>query len=405
MTKSIVILGSLDTKGTETEFLRQRVQAEGGSPLVMDTGVLGEASIAADVTRHQVAAAGGSSIAALIDGRDKTHALVTMAQGAAKLLGEMLQRGELGGVLSIGGSRGTALSTRVMQSLPLGVPKVMVSTIASGEYTFGPYVGTKDVMMMHSVTDVQGINTLTRAIFTNAAAAVVGMSRSARPLQTDGKRVFTASMLGVSTALVSQIQKLMEARHSEVIGFHAIGSGGRSMEELIASSDLVQGMFDLTPGEIVQEIAHSSCSAGPERMLAASRRGIPVVASTGGLDFIITGPLEGLPAEYLARKVMQHTPTVSLVRTSIDEMRQAGRIIAERLSQSKGPAAMILPLEAFGWFAREGQPLHDPASDRAFMESFKQHVSARVQVVEMDTHLNDPLVGETAVQLMENMLP
>ena len=163
-------------------------------------------------------------------------------------------------------------------------------------------------MMMHSVADVQGINALTRVIFTNAAAAVVGMSRSAMPLQAAGRRIFTASMLGVSTALISQIQALMEPRNSDVIGFHAVGSGGRSMEALIAGSDLVQGVFDLTPSEVVQEVVHSSCSAGAERMLAAARRGIPVVASTGGMDFIIAGALESLPEDYRARKVMQHTP-------------------------------------------------------------------------------------------------
>jgi uncharacterized protein (UPF0261 family) len=402
MTRYVVILGSLDTKGPEVDFLRQVVQAEGGQALVVDTGVLDEPTVAADVTRHEVVQAAGSSIEALIQRGDKAHALVTMAQGASVLLHDLLQAGQLGGVLSIGGSRGTALGTRAMQSLPVGVPKLMVSTIASGLNTFGPYVGTKDVTLMHSVADVQGINAVTRPILTNAAAAIVAMSRVGAAVQRGQKRVFTASMLGVSTTLVSQIQALL-AGEDEVIAFHAVGSGGQAMEELI-DSGIVAGVFDVTPGEITALVVDGPFSAGPERMQAAGRQGIPQVIAPGGLDFIIVGARDQLPARYEGRKIMLHTPTITLVRTSAEEMAMAARLIAERLAAARGPAAAILPLQAFGWFAREGQPLHDPESDRAFIETFKAHVPARVQVVEMDTHLNDPALGEMAVRLMAEML-
>ena len=403
MAKYVVILGSLDTKGGDVDFLRQRVRVEGGEPLVIDTGVLGAATVPADISRHKVAAAGGSSIQALIDAKDKARALVVMADGAAKILQDYLQRGELGGVLSIGGSRGTALGTRVMQSLPVGVPKLMVSTIASGQNMFGPYVGTKDVTMMHSVADIQGVNAVTRPVFTNAAAAIVGMSKSWTPVRKGEKRILTASMLGVTTALVGQIQDLAEPQGCEVIAFHSVGTGGRSMEELIHSG-LVDGVFDLTPGEMLQFVAGSTSSAGPDRMKAAAELGIPQVVSTGGLDFIIEGPLEELPAKYNGRKIMPHTPTITLVRTSADEMVAVAHLIAERVSESKGPVAVILPLQAFGWFAMEGQPLHDPESDQAFIRAFKDKVSANVQVIEMDTHINDKRVGEKAVELMQAML-
>ena len=403
MGKFIAILGSLDTKGAEVDFLRNRVLAEGGQPLVVDTGVLGRPSAAAEIKRDAVARAGGSSIADLIAGQDKARALVVMADGAARILQEYLARGELGGVLSIGGSRGTALSTRVMQRLPVGVPKLMVSTIASGQNTFGPYVGTKDVTLMHSVADVQGLNAVTCPIFSNAAAAVVAMSRVGAPLQRSEKSVFTASMLGVSTALVGRIQELLDPQAAEVIAFHAVGSGGQAMEEIIAAG-LVDGVFDITPGELTQALVGGMFGAGPERMMTAGRLGIPQVVAPGGVDFIICGALDSLPETYRARQIMPHTPTITLVRTSADEMAAVGRQIAGRLSEARGPAAMILPRQAFGWFALDGQPLHNPQADRAFREAFLNAVSSRVEVIELDTHLNGPQVAETAVKLMQAML-
>jgi uncharacterized protein (UPF0261 family) len=401
--KYVAILGSLDTKGLEIDFIRQVVHAEGGQPFVVDTGVLDEPTTPADVSRHEVALAADSSIEALIRQGNKAYALVTMAKGASAILLKLFQAGQLGGVLSIGGSRGTALSTHVMQSLPVGVPKLMVSTMASGHNPFGPYVGTKDITLMHSVADVQGINAVTRPIFTNAAAAIVAMSRVGTPVQRGEKRVLAASMLGVTTALVGQIQHLMDPEENEVIAFHAVGTGGRAMEELI-DNGLVEGVFDVTPGEMTQFVAQGSFSAGPDRMKAAARHGIPQIVAPGGVDFIIEGPLDALPAEYKARKTMVHTPTITLVRTSPEEMVAVARLITERLAESTGPTAMILPVRAFGWFAREGQPLHDPESDRAFVETFKAHAPAQVRIVEMDTHLNDPEVGKTAVQLMHEML-
>lgn len=403
MNKVVVILGSLDTKGPEIGYLRERVRAEGGMPLVVDTGVLGEPAADADVTRHQVASAAGSSIEALIQRGDKANALVAMAEGASAICRSLLVGGQLGGVLSIGGSRGTALSTQVMQSLPVGVPKLMVSTMASGRNTFDTYVGTKDVTLMHSVADVQGVNAVTRPIFTNAAAAIVAMSRVGAPVQRGQKRVLAASMLGVTTTLVAQIQALMAQDETEIIAFHAVGTGGRAMEELI-DSRVVEAVFDVTPGEMTALVVDGPFSAGPERMRAAGRQGIPQVVAPGGLDFVIEGPVEALPEHYRERKIMIHTPTITLVRTSPEEMVAVAELVAGRLAESTGPAAMILPLHAFGWFAREGQPLHDPESDRAFIETFKARAPAAVKVIELDTHLNDPLLGETAVQLMREML-
>lgn len=403
MTKYIAILGTLDTKGAEIGFLRDAVRAAGGLPLIIDTGVLDTPTIEADTTRHQVAQAAGSSIELLVQGGDKANALLVMARGANRVLRRLLEDDALGGVLSIGGSRGTALSTQAMQSLPVGVPKLMVSTMASGRNRFGPYVGTKDVTLMHSVADIVGINAVTRPILANAAAAIVAMGRVGGPIRRGEKRVLAASTLGVSTALVAQIQALMESSSHEVIAFHAVGTGGRSMEELIEDG-LVDGVFDVTLSEMTQLLAGGSFSAGPDRMRAAASRGIPQVVAPGGVDFIIEGPLDDLPSRYRDRKIMVHTPGITLVRTSPEEMTAVGRLVAKRLAESVGPAAAILPLAGFGWFGMEGQPLHDPRSDRAFVESLKTHVPSHVELVELETHLNDPSVAQTAVQLMLDML-
>jgi len=403
MSRYIVILGSLDTKGPEVDFIRQRVLAEGGVPLVIDTGVLNEATIPADITRQEVAAAGGSTLQAIVEKGDKAQALVVMAAGAAHFALDLLAQDKLGGVLSIGGSRGTALSTRVMQSLPVGVPKLMVSTIASGFNPFGPYVGTKDVMMMHSVADIQGINAVTRSIFSNAATAITAMGKNGGPIMRSNKPTFAASILGVSTSLISQIQTLMDPEKTDVIAFHAIGTGGRAMEELI-EQNLFDGVFDVTPSEVLQDIVQSSCSAGPNRLKAAGQLGLPQVVATGGIDFIIEGALENLPACYRDRKIMRHTPMITLVRTSAEEMRILAQTMSERLAESKGPAAVILPLQAFGWFSMEGSPLHDPESDQAFIDSIKKYLNPRIELIELNTHLNDPLVAETAVKFIKTHL-
>jgi uncharacterized protein (UPF0261 family) len=291
-----------------------------------------------------------------------------------------------------------------MQSLPVGLPKLMVSTMASGQTPFGPYVGTSDVTMMPSVADILGVNDVTRPILTNAAAAMAAMSRVGAPVRRGEKPAMAATMLGASTALVEQIRAQMQEGDCQVVAFHAVGPGGRAMEEMI-DGGLFDGVFDVTTAEMAALVAAGPHSAGPERMRAAARRGIPQIVAPGGLDFIIEGPPESLPARYGGRKTMRHTPTITLVRTSAEELTEVGRLMAGRLAESSGPAAAILPLSGFSLFSVEGQPLHDPAADRAFVEAFKAHIPPRVRIVEMDTHLNDPQVGSTAVRLMRDMSP
>ncbi len=402
MPRYVAILASLDTKSEEAAFLREVVEAEGAQPLVVDTGVLGRPGIPADVAREEVARAAGTTLDEIIRRGDKSHALVAMAEGAGRILLRLLAEGQLGGVLSVGGSRGTALGTRVMQALPVGIPKLMVSTMASGPNPFGPYVGTKDVTLMHSVADISGVNSVTRPIFANAARAIAAMSKAGAPVAKGKPRVLAATMLGASTALVEQIRRAMTTPQCEVIAFHAVGTGGRAMEELVAQG-LMDGVFDVSPTELLAHLVGGPFSAGPDRMRAAGERGIPQVVAPGALDFIIEGPPESLPSRYAGRKTMRHTPTITLVRSSPDEMRAVARLIAERLAASRGPAAIVIPLRGFSAFSTEGQPLHDAESDRAFVDAIRNRAPARVEVVEVDAALNDPLVAETAVRLMRDM--
>lgn len=402
MPRYVAILASLDTKSEEAAFLRDTVRAEGGEPLLVDTGVLGWPGIRADVTREEVARAAGTTLEDIIRGGDKARALVAMADGASRILLRLLVDGQLGGVLSIGGSRGTALGTRAMQALPVGIPKLMVSTMASGPNPFGPYVGTKDITLMHSVADISGVNSVTGPIFANAARAIVAMSRASAPVAKAKPQVLAATMLGASTPLVERIRQAMTSPQSEVIAFHAVGTGGRAMEELVAHG-LIDGVFDVSPTELLAHLVGGPFSAGPDRMHAAGKRGIPQVVAPGALDFIIEGPPESLPTRYAGRKTMRHTPTITLVRSSPDEMRAVARLIAERLAESRGPAALIVPLRGFSTFSVEGQPLHDGEADRAFVDAIRHHAPVHVEVVVLDAALNDAPVAEAAVRLMREM--
>lgn len=404
MPRYVAILASLDTKSEEAAFLRDVIRAEGGTPLLVDTGVLGQPGIQADISREEVARAAGTTLEEIIRAGDKARALVAMADGASRVLLRLLADGQLGGVLSIGGSRGTALGTRVMQSLPVGIPKLMVSTMASGPTPFGPYVGTKDVTLMHSVADIGGVNSVTRVVLGNAARAITAISRASTPVIKTKPCVLAATMLGASTALVEQIRRAMTSGDCEVIAFHAVGTGGRAMEELVAEG-LIDGVFDVSPTELLAHVVGGPFSAGPDRMRAAGHRGIPQVVAPGGLDFIIEGPPETLPGRYAGRKIMRHTPTITLVRPSPEEMRAVASLIAERLAESRGPAAIIIPLRGFSAFSTEGQPLHDAESDRAFVEAIRAQVPSRVELVELDAALNDAVIAETAVRLMRGMCP
>jgi uncharacterized protein (UPF0261 family) len=323
-----------------------------------------------------------------------------MCQGAIAVARRLHQSGAISAVLGIGGSGGTAIATAAMRELPVGVPKVMVSTMASGEV--GHYVGLKDITMMYSVTDIAGLNRISRRILGNAAGAICGMLEQFVPA-SDDRPVIAATMFGVTTPCVERVREKLTDAGYEVLVFHATGSGGRAMEGLIAGG-FIAGVADVTTTEWADELVGGVLSAGPERMDAAARAGIPQVVSLGALDMVNFGPMETVPDRFRGRKFHIHNPQVTLMRTSAEECRELGKIIARKVNDSRGPATLLIPLRGVSAIDREGQTFHDPAADAALFDAVRRNVNERVKVVELDLHINDPAFADAiAENLLANM--
>lgn len=400
MPKPIAIIGTLDTKGHEVAYLRDLVEARGLRTWVIDPGVLGEPAVAADFQREEVARAGGAELRDLVAAGDKGRAIQTMIEGTRAIVARLYAEGRLGGVLAVGGGQGTAIGTAAMQALPIGVPKVMVSTMASGRNVFEPYVGTSDVTLMHSVADILGLNSVTRKVFGNAAAAVAAMAESAAALQEGGPEggatVLGATMLGLTTACVLHAKELLEARGYELVTFHPNGTGGRSMERLV-DEGLIRGVLDISTQELAGEVCGGLFDAGPGRLTAAGRQGIPQVVAPGGTDYVVLGPLSSLTAEQRRRPHIVHNPNITLVRTSREEMAEIGRRMAERLNAARGPAAVLVPRGGFSYSNRPGLPFYDPEADAALIAALEQGLSSRVELAVVDAHVNDAAFAREAV--------
>ena len=401
MSKTIGVVATMDTKGVEARFIRDRIEAAGLSALVIDAGVIGEPVFAADVPRKTVAEAGEKSLSQLVSERDRGKSIAAMAEGAAKVVRGLFDAGKIHGVISLGGSAGTTIGTSAMRALPVGFPKVMVSTLASGDTR--PYVGIKDITMMYSVVDIAGLNRLSRRILANAAAAVCAMAGAQLPSTAEEKPLIAATMFGVTTPCVNKARGILEENGFEVLVFHATGSGGRAMEDLIESG-FISGVLDITTTEWADELVGGVLSAGPHRLDAAGKKGIPQVVAPGALDMVNFGTPDSVPERFKDRKFYQHNPTVTLMRTTKEENAKLGRIIAEKLSAAGGPTTFFYPKKGVSAIDREGQPFHDPEADEAFISSLKAVVRSNVQVVELDNHINDEeFAGAVARSLMEKL--
>ena len=332
MAKTILIIGTFDTKGVEFGYVRDLIAARGHATLLMDTGVAGEPTLEPDIPASAVAKAGGGSLEELRQAGDRGAALEVMGKGARALALRHHAEGKFDGVISLGGSGGTSVSTRAMQALPVGLPKVMVSTMASGNVA--AYVDVKDVTMMYSVVDVAGLNRLSRRILANAAGAVCGMVEQAAPAGAD-RPLVTATMFGVTTPCVDRVRQLLEAAGYEVLVFHATGSGGRAMEALIADG-FITGVADISTTEWCDELVGGVLSAGPARLDAAARAGLPQVVSLGALDMVNFGPMETVPEKFKGRTLYRHNPTVTLMRTTPAECAALGEVIAEEAQPGDG---------------------------------------------------------------------
>lgn len=384
---TIAIVGTLDTKGEEFRYLKEQIEAEGVHTLVLDTGVLGEPRFAPDVRAEEVAVAGGSTLTALRERNDRGEAVTTMARGAAVLVERLYKEGRIQGVVSLGGSAGTTIGTSAMRALPVGVPKLMVSTLASGDMS--PYIDIKDIATLYSVVDISGINRLSRRILSNAAGAIVGMVRQRTPSETEEKPLVAATMFGVTTPCVTRARERLEAAGFEVLVFHATGTGGRAMEDLIRGG-FISGVLDVTTTELADELVGGVLSAGPERLEVAGQRGIPQVVGPGALDMVNFGRPETIPERFAGRRFHRHNPNVTLMRTTPQENRRLGELIGRKLSRARGPVTFFMPLRGVSAIDRQGQPFYDPEADEAFLNALKTNLSPNVTLVEMDCHINDP---------------
>jgi uncharacterized protein (UPF0261 family) len=389
---SVYLLATLDTKGAEAEFIRERLAAMGITVEVLDTSCSGKAG-------------------------DRGQAVNEAAADAARIVAEAFAAGKVEGVIGIGGSAGTTIGTAAMRALPIGVPKLMVSTLASGNVR--SWVGDKDILMLNSVVDIAGINRISRKILGEAAAAMAGMvnfglriadcglaatnPQSAIPNpQSADRPLIAATMFGVTTPCVQHARKILEEAGYEVLVFHATGSGGRAMESLIRDG-LIAGVLDITTTELADELVGGVLSAGPDRLTAAGERGVPQVVSVGALDMVNFGPRDTVPEQFKGRKFHVHNASVTLMRTTPEENAQLGREVGRKVAAAKGPAAILLPLQGVSAIDRSGQPFDDPTARAALYDGIRS-TRNRTELIEMDSHINDPAFAEAAARRLLAML-
>ncbi len=385
---TVVLVGTLDTKGTEYAFLAERIREQGLDVVLVDAGILGEPPAVPDITREEVAAAAGADVDALAAAGDRGAAVETMARGAAEVVTRLHAEGRLDAIGGLGGSGGSALVTQAMRALPIGVPKLMVSTVASGDTS--PYVGSVDVTMMYSVVDIAGVNRVSARIMANAAGALAGMARAAIPSLGDERPIVVASMFGVTTPAVTTARERLEELGYEVLVFHQTGAGGGSMEKLLEDGYAV-GSLDVTTTELCDLVAGGVLAAVPERLESAGAAGIPQVVSLGALDMVNFGPLESVPERYRERNLYVHNPTITLMRTTPEECREIAQILARKLNAATGPTVLFLPLRGVSAIATEGQPFHDPAADEALFATLREKLDTeKVEVHELELDVNDP---------------
>lgn len=398
--RTIAVLGTFDTKGEEHAFLAETIRRNGFVPLLINAGCLEEPRIAADINFGTLAEAADPQWREVLARRDRGECVALMARGAAKVVAGFAARGVIQGIVSLGGGGGTAIATAAMRALPIGFPKVMVSTLASGNVA--PYVGTTDIVMIPAIVDVAGINRVSRVIFDHAAGAICGMVAAAEVRRTEpasDKPLVVASMFGNTTACVTEAKRLVEAAGYEVLVFHATGTGGRAMEALVASG-LVAGVLDITTTEWADELVGGILGAGPDRLDAAGTARVPAIVTPGCLDMVNFGEPATVPAKYAGRRFYRHNPQVTLMRTTPDECAELGRILAEKVNRYTAPVTVLLPLRGISIISTEGQPFHDPAADAALFGAIRTHLRKDIPCVELDTTINDPAFARACAEAL-----
>ncbi len=398
--KTIAIAGTFDTKGRELKFIKELIEEQGVKTLCIHTGVF-EPLVTPDVTNADLASAVGADINAIIEKKDRATATDVLSRGMEALIPKLYAEGKFDGIISIGGSGGTSLATPAMRALPIGVPKVMVSTMASGDVS--PYVGTSDIMMIPSVVDVEGLNDISRKIFSNAVNALVGMVQNQKEIKGDGKPLLAATMFGVTTPCIKTAKEYLEEQGYDVLVFHATGTGGQCMESLI-DGGFIKGVLDITTTEWCDEVVGGVLNAGPHRLEAAGKAGIPQVVSVGALDMVNFGPWDTVPAQFKERNLYKHNPTVTLMRTTGEELAEIGGVIAEKLNGAKGKTAMMLPLKGVSAIDVEGAPFYDAEADKVLFDTLREKLSDNVELIEMDNAVNDDAFAIAAAKKLIELL-
>jgi uncharacterized protein (UPF0261 family) len=402
---AVVLLGTLDTKGVEYAFLRDRLLEHGVEVLVVDAGTNEPVGLEPDIARGELARAGGADVAALAAAGDRGAAVTAMAAGAEQVVCRLYAEGRLDGILALGGSGGSSIATQAMRALPVGVPKLMVSTVASGDTR--PYVGAVDVTMMYSVVDIAGVNSVSARIMANAAGAIAGMVGATMPepaaKRLEAKPLVGATMFGVTTPCVTRARERLEELGYEVLVFHATGAGGQSLEALVRDGFLA-GVLDTTTTELADELVGGVLSAGPDRLEAAGAAGVPQVVSLGALDMVNFGPRETVPPQFEGRNLYVHNPTVTLMRTTPDECAELGRTIGRKLSAAQGPTVLYIPLKGISMIAVEGQVFYDPEADAALIAGLRETLDDSVEVHKVETDINDPSFAVVMADRLDELI-
>ncbi|MEM8535556.1 MAG: Tm-1-like ATP-binding domain-containing protein [Chloroflexota bacterium] len=397
MTKNVLVIGALDSKGPEYTYLRTHLQQSGLTTVMVDFGVLREPAFTPDIGAAEVADAGGADLTTLRDANDRGAGMAAMAEGVAVIARRLYEEGKIDGAIGMGGTGGSSVIASGLRALPVGVPKLLVSTVAAGDTR--PYVGARDITLMPSVVDVAGINRISRRIFANAAGAIAGMLGVTVDTDAQDRPLIAASMFGNTTEAVDRARATMEAQGYEVLVFHATGAGGQTMESLIADG-YITGVLDITTTEWADELCGGVFSAGPTRLDAAATQGVPQIVVPGCIDMANFGGRETVPERYADRNLYVWNPTVTLMRTTPAENAEMGRIFAEKLNRATAPVHVLIPLKGFSILDSPGERFWEPEADQAFIQALKADLRSDIPVEELDLNINDPAFADRATTLL-----
>jgi uncharacterized protein (UPF0261 family) len=401
LSKTIALAGTFDTKGKEFLFVKELIESLGFRTLTIHTGVF-KPAFDPDISNEVIFQAAGENIKEIVEAEDRGKATLVLSKGMEIVLPQLYEQGKLDGILSFGGSGGTSIVTPGMRALPIGVPKIMVSTVASGNVA--PYVGTSDIIMYPSIVDVAGLNRISTKIFTNAVFAIVGMLSFENKQRFDNKPLLAATMFGLTTPCINYAKAYVEKQGYEMLVFHATGVGGRTMESLIEAG-FIEGVLDITTTEWADEIVGGVLGAGPHRLEAAAKHNVPQVVSVGAMDMVNFGPYETVPERFTGRKFYKHNPTVTLMRTNMEENKQIGEVLAEKLNMASGDTALILPLKGLSGLDVHGQPFYGPEEDQMLFDTLKKNIDRdKVQVIELEKAINDRAFAEAAAEKLIQLI-